>query len=252
MPTEWAQLEVRWQNLGDPHPLSVALVSLPAFLGNGEGAAVGPKMLARFPWATWLTVADAAARSLFAADPEPLELMYAPGGADGTNLRRRVNRQATAPAKHPGRAGHDDEHYLGVAERYREEGVPLVVLAGREYGSGSSRDWAAKGPALLGVRAVLAESYERIHRSNLIGMGVAPLQLLSGDTVASLGLTGRERFSITGIEGATGEELIGRRVAVEADGTRFEAILRIDTPTEAEYFLHGGILRYVVRKLAAS
>jgi aconitate hydratase len=139
-----------------------------------------------------------------------------------------------------------------VAERYRSEGVPLIVLAGREYGSGSSRDWAAKGPALLGVRAVLAESYERIHRSNLIGMGIAPLQLLDGDTVAGLGLSGREVYSITGIAGVSSNELIGRRVRVEADGTAFEAILRIDTPTEADYFLHGGILRYVLRKLAAS
>ena len=139
-----------------------------------------------------------------------------------------------------------------VAEAYRADGTPLVVLAGKEYGSGSSRDWAAKGPALLGVRAVLAESYERIHRSNLIGMGVAPLQLRDGDSVASLGLTGREVYAVRGLAGATAEQLIGRAVTVEADRRSFEAVLRIDTPTEAEYFLHGGILRYVVRKLAAS
>ena len=140
---------------------------------------------------------------------------------------------------------------FAVAEAYRAEGVPLVVLAGKEYGSGSSRDWAAKGPALLGIRAVIAESYERIHRSNLIGMGIAPLQLLPGDTVESLGLTGREVYAVRGIAGTTGAGLIGRRLTVEADGRSFEAVLRIDTPTEAEYFLHGGILRYVVRKLAS-
>ncbi len=139
-----------------------------------------------------------------------------------------------------------------VAEAYRADGTPLVVLAGKEYGSGSSRDWAAKGPALLGVRAVLAESYERIHRSNLIGMGVAPLQLRDGDSVTTLGLTGREVYAVRGLAGATADQLIGRTVTVEADGRSFEAVLRIDTPTEAEYFLHGGILRYVVRKLATS
>jgi aconitate hydratase len=139
-----------------------------------------------------------------------------------------------------------------VAQRYLEEGTPLVVLAGKEYGSGSSRDWAAKGTALLGVRAVLAESFERIHRSNLIGMGVAPLQFLPGDSVESLALSGHELFSITGLAGATADELIGRSVTVRADGAQFQALLRIDTETEAEYYLHGGILRYVVRKLAAS
>ncbi|HUZ19004.1 MAG TPA: aconitate hydratase AcnA [Acidimicrobiales bacterium] len=139
-----------------------------------------------------------------------------------------------------------------VARRYLAEGTPLVVLAGKEYGSGSSRDWAAKGTALLGVRAVLAESYERIHRSNLIGMGVAPLQFLPGDSVSSLGLSGHEVFSVTGLAGATAGELIGRSVTVRADGTEFRALLRIDTETEAQYYLHGGILRYVVRKLAAS
>ncbi len=139
-----------------------------------------------------------------------------------------------------------------VAERYAADGVPLVVLAGKEYGSGSSRDWAAKGTALLGVRAVLAESFERIHRSNLIGMNVLPLQFLEGDSIASLGLSGREVFSVRGLAGARGADLIGRRLRVTADEKEFEALLRIDTPTEAEYYLHGGILRYVVRKLAAS
>jgi aconitate hydratase len=131
-----------------------------------------------------------------------------------------------------------------AAERYRGEGTPLVVLAGKEYGSGSSRDWAAKGPKLLGVRAVIAESYERIHRSNLLMMGVVPLQYLPGETRESLGLTGFETFSITGLEG--GE---AREVTVQADEIEFRAIVRLDTPREREYFRHGGILPFVLRRL---
>jgi aconitate hydratase len=134
-----------------------------------------------------------------------------------------------------------------AAERYLTEGVPTIVLAGKEYGSGSSRDWAAKGPNLLGVRAVIAESYERIHRSNLLMMGVLPLQYLPGESRESLGLTGREQFSITGV--ANGE---AHEVTVRADGKEFRAILRLDTPREREYVRHGGILQYVLRKLAAS
>jgi aconitate hydratase A / 2-methylisocitrate dehydratase len=134
-----------------------------------------------------------------------------------------------------------------AAERYRAEGVPLVVLAGKEYGSGSSRDWAAKGPQLLGVRAVIAESYERIHRSNLLMMGVLPLQLLPGDTRESLGLTGREEFAIEGLDGGEAEE-----VTVRADRTEFRARVRLDTPREREYLRHGGILPYVLRRLLAA
>ena len=134
-----------------------------------------------------------------------------------------------------------------AAERYRAEGVPLVVLAGKEYGSGSSRDWAAKGPQLLGVRAVIAESYERIHRSNLLMMGVLPLQFLPGESRESLGLTGREEVSILGVENAEAEE-----VTVRADGTEFRAIVRLDTPREREYLRHGGILPYVLRRLLAT
>ncbi len=137
-----------------------------------------------------------------------------------------------------------------AAVRYQSEGVPLVVIAGKEYGSGSSRDWAAKGPALLGIRAVLAESYERIHRSNLIGMGVLPLQFSPGESAASLGLSGRESFDITGLSGASLAELVGRRVTIAADGRVFEAVLRVDTPGEAQYLWHGGILPFVVRALA--
>jgi aconitate hydratase len=136
---------------------------------------------------------------------------------------------------------------------YAEAGTPLVVLAGKEYGSGSSRDWAAKGTALLGVRAVIAESYERIHRSNLIGMGVLPLQFPDGESAESLGLTGEETFDITGIE-AMNDGSTPRTVAVKAgapDGStsEFEARVRIDTPGEAEYYRHGGIMQYVLRSL---
>jgi aconitate hydratase len=141
-----------------------------------------------------------------------------------------------------------------AAERYAAEGVPLVVLAGKEYGSGSSRDWAAKGTALLGVRAVVAESYERIHRSNLIGMGVLPLQFAEGQTAASLGLTGHEVFSVTGLS-PLNDGVTPKTVAVRAtEGRRvveFEVRLRIDTPMEAEYYRNGGILPYMLRQMAA-
>ncbi len=172
----------------------------------------------------------------------------------GTFANVRI-RNRLAPGTEGGVSVHlpdgEQDTIYAVAARYAAEGVPLVILAGKEYGSGSSRDWAAKGTALLGVRAVLAQSYERIHRSNLVGMGVAPLQFLPGESVESLGLTGQEVFAITGIAGAARDELIGKRLTVRADGREFAAVLRVDTPTEAEYFLHGGILRYVVRKLAA-
>ncbi|MEA2170839.1 MAG: aconitate hydratase, partial [Solirubrobacteraceae bacterium] len=131
---------------------------------------------------------------------------------------------------------------------YIEDGTPLVVVAGTEYGSGSSRDWAAKGTRLLGVRAVLAESFERIHRSNLIGMGVLPLQLPSG--AADLGLTGREVFAISGLaEPMNAGEPVPDEVSVRADEIEFSARVRIDTPKEADYFRHGGILQYVLRSL---
>jgi aconitate hydratase len=147
-----------------------------------------------------------------------------------------------------------------ASTRYLADGVPLVVIAGKEYGSGSSRDWAAKGTLLLGVTAVLAESFERIHRSNLIGMGVLPLQFAPGQTAQTLGLTGEEVFSITGLEEAAD---VPRNVNVSytreprstADGAlvggsgSFSAIVRIDTPAEAAYYRHGGILQYVLRSL---
>jgi aconitate hydratase len=139
-----------------------------------------------------------------------------------------------------------------AAMRYAADGVPLVILAGKEYGSGSSRDWAAKGTTLLGVRAVLAESFERIHRSNLIGMGVLPMQFADGASVESLGLTGEETITIAGLAGAVSKALIGRRLTLEADGRPVEVVLRIDTPMEAEYLRHGGILPYVLRQHLAS
>ena len=138
-----------------------------------------------------------------------------------------------------------------AAMRYAEAGTPLVVLAGKEYGSGSSRDWAAKGTRLLGVRAVIAESYERIHRSNLIGMGVLPLEFADGQTPGSLGLTGEEVFDITGLGNADADEVTVIARADDGQETRFTARVRIDTPKEREYYRHGGILNYVLRQLAA-
>ena len=131
---------------------------------------------------------------------------------------------------------------------YQAKNIPLVIMAGKEYGSGSSRDWAAKGTALLGVKAVIAESFERIHRSNLIGMGVLPLQFLPGENPKALGLSGIEEFSITGID-ALNDGATPKQVTVTADGKSFKAIVRIDTPGEADYFRHGGIMQYVLRSL---
>ena len=135
--------------------------------------------------------------------------------------------------------------------KYKAEGTPLVVLAGKEYGTGSSRDWAAKGTMLLGVKAVIAESFERIHRSNLVGMGVLPLQFMDGENAQTPGLTGEESFDITGLNG--GAAKVVSVVATPAAGApvKFEARVRIDTPKERDYFQHGGILHYVLRQLAS-
>jgi aconitate hydratase len=136
---------------------------------------------------------------------------------------------------------------------YQQAGIALIILAGKEYGSGSSRDWAAKGTALLGVKAVIAESYERIHRSNLIGMGVLPLQYLSGQSAESLGLSGTEVFSISGItemnNGVTPKTVQVSAKSQDGKEVVFEAIVRIDTPGESDYYRHGGILQYVLRSL---
>jgi aconitate hydratase len=175
----------------------------------------------------------------------------------GTFANIRLRNQLAAPAGTAPREGgftrdftHDGRitTIYEASVNYAREGTALVILAGKEYGSGSSRDWAAKGTALLGVRAVIAESYERIHRSNLIGMGVLPLQFADGDTAESLGLTGEETFAITGITALNAGQT-PRSVRVEADGAAFEALVRIDTPGEAAYFRHGGIMQYVLRSL---
>jgi aconitate hydratase len=177
--------------------------------------------------------------------------------ARGTFANVRI-RNRIAPGTEGGVTRHlpsgEPMSIYDAAMRYRGEGVPTLVLAGKEYGSGSSRDWAAKGPRLQGVRVVIAESYERIHRSNLVGMGLLPLQFKPGETAESLGLTGDEVFTVQGVAAA----LSGRKevsvVAQAADGAerRFAAIVRIDTPKEAEYYRHGGILEYVLRQLAGT
>jgi aconitate hydratase len=164
-----------------------------------------------------------------------LRNQLAPGTEGGVTVKLPEGRQASI---------------YQASREYLAEGTPLLVLGGKEYGSGSSRDWAAKGTALLGVRAVLVESFERIHRSNLIGMGVLPLQYLPGESAASLGLTGHEVFDVLGI-GALNSGPAPREVTVRADGREFRALVRIDTPGEAGYYRHGGIMQYVLRSLLA-
>jgi aconitate hydratase len=167
----------------------------------------------------------------------------------GTFANIRLRNQL-APGTEGGVTVKDGEQ-LSIYEasrRYLAEGTPLIVLAGKEYGTGSSRDWAAKGTLLLGVRAVLAESFERIHRSNLIGMGVLPLQYRPGESAAALGLTGKETFDVRGIE-EMNSSLIPNEVVISADGKEFRAVVRIDTPGEADYYRHGGIMQYVLRSL---
>ena len=170
-----------------------------------------------------------------------LRNQLAPGTEGGVTVKQPSGEQASI---------------YEASRQYIDEGTPLVILAGKEYGSGSSRDWAAKGTALLGVRALLVESFERIHRSNLIGMGVLPLQFRAGESVSSLGLTGHEVFDVTGIE-AMNSGPVPREVTVVAHGSdsadsprEFKAVVRIDTPGEAEYFRHGGIMQFVLRTLA--
>jgi aconitate hydratase len=148
--------------------------------------------------------------------------------------------------KYFGGEGEEEMSIYDAAMRYIDQHIPLIILAGKEYGSGSSRDWAAKGTRLLGVRAVIAESFERIHRSNLVGMGVLPLQFSDGDSVESLGLSGQEKFTIKGIADA---DEVPRTLTVTADDKEFEVRVRIDTPKEQTYYHHGGILQYVLREL---
>ncbi len=147
--------------------------------------------------------------------------------------------------------GGEQTSIYDAAMRYKQEGIPTLILAGKEYGSGSSRDWAAKGPRLLGVRAVIAESYERIHRSNLVGMGVLPLQYKPGDCAETLGLNGRETYRITGLQNGAARTVTVTAVDEAGDKKSFEVIVRIDTPQEIKYYQNGGILPYVLRQLAA-
>jgi len=136
-----------------------------------------------------------------------------------------------------------------AAQLYKKENTPLIVLAGKEYGTGSSRDWAAKGTMLLGIKAVIAESFERIHKSNLVGMGVLPLQFKSGDSWKSLGLKGDELYNIKGLENISPrKELVVEAVKNDGNKVTFNVIARLDTPVEVEYYKHGGILPYVLRK----
>ena len=163
-------------------------------------------------------------------------------------------RNAMAPGTEGGWTVHLPEKtqtsIYDVAMQYQSEGIPLIVLAGKEYGSGSSRDWAAKGPRLLGVAAVLAESFERIHRSNLVGMGVLPLQFKNGENAETLGLTGFETFDIEGLsDGIKPGQTVAIRVHGDGPDRTVQAVLRIDTPYEIQYYRHGGILQYVLRQL---
>jgi aconitate hydratase len=141
-----------------------------------------------------------------------------------------------------------------AAMRYQQEGVPLVVIAGKEYGTGSSRDWAAKGTLLLGVRVAIAESFERIHRSNLVGMGVMPLEFLDGQGAAALGLTGSETYDVSGLASdlKPGKRVTVRATAPDGKVTEFQAVARVDTPDDVEYYRHGGLLPYVLRGLLAT
>ncbi|MFZ1156103.1 MAG: aconitate hydratase AcnA, partial [Solirubrobacteraceae bacterium] len=171
----------------------------------------------------------------------------------GTFANIRLRNQL-APGTEGGMTVKDGEQMsiYDASTSYQQEGVPLVVLGGKEYGSGSSRDWAAKGTSLLGVRAVIAESFERIHRSNLVGMGVLPLQFPRGESFSSLGIDGQEQFDIDGIADRMNAGELPTTCTVKAGEIEFEAVVRIDTPKEAEYFRHGGILRYVLRQLLAA
>jgi aconitate hydratase len=164
-------------------------------------------------------------------------------------------RNRLAPGTEGGVTNHQpDGEQMSIydaAMKYRDEGVASIILAGKEYGSGSSRDWAAKGPLLQGVQAVIAESYERIHRSNLVGMGMLPLQFKAGESAESLGLTGQETYDFEGIGDGSGKELNVTATAEDGSVKTFVVDVRIDTPKEVEYYQHGGILQYVLRQLVS-
>ncbi len=173
----------------------------------------------------------------------------------GTFGNVRIRNQLV-PGKEGGYTVHlpdgEEMSIYDAAMKYEASGTPLVVLAGKEYGTGSSRDWAAKGTLLLGVRAVIAESFERIHRSNLVGMGVLPLEFTGGDSIESLGLTGRESFALQGISGGLKPHATVTVTATTEDGTttRFETKARLDSDVDVEYYRNGGILQTVLRKMA--
>ncbi len=177
----------------------------------------------------------------------------------GTLANIRLRNQM-APGTEGGWTQHQpDGEQMSIYDasmKYQSEGVPLMIIAGKEYGSGSSRDWAAKGVMLLGVKAAIAESFERIHRTNLVGMGVLPLQFLGGETAASLKLTGKELFSVSGIrqalEGGSQDREGESDRPQDGKVTEFNVTVRVDTPQEVEYFRHGGILHFVLRQLAGA
>jgi aconitate hydratase len=177
----------------------------------------------------------------------------------GTFANVRLKNQLAPGTEGPVTVHLPDGEQLSIYDasvKYQAEGTPLVVLAGKEYGAGSSRDWAAKGPRLLGVRAVIAQSYERIHRSNLVGMGILPLQFAADQGAAALGLTGKELYHLTGLadvltEGfPRGKQLVVRATRPDGSALEFTSTVRIDTPQELQYYRHGGILEYVLRQLA--
>jgi len=172
----------------------------------------------------------------------------------GTFANIRLRNQL-APGTEGGWTRHqpsDEEMSIYDASlKYQQSGTPLVIIAGTEYGTGSSRDWAAKGTMLLGVKAVITQSYERIHRSNLIGMGVLPLQFMDGESAEALGLTGKETYDISGHTNADADVVTVTATPDDGDAITFTAKIRIDTPKERDYFEHGGILQYVLRQLAA-
>jgi aconitate hydratase len=164
-------------------------------------------------------------------------------------------RNKLLPGSEGGRTRHlpsgDEISIYHAAMRYQDESVAAIIIAGKEYGSGSSRDWAAKGPALLGIRVVIAESYERIHRTNLVCMGILPLQFLPGENAESLELTGDESYDIPNPGDETGHRLTVTARSADGSERSFKVTVRIDTPNEIEYFKHGGILHYVLRKIAS-
>ena len=174
----------------------------------------------------------------------------------GTFANIRLKNQL-APETEGGWTVHQpDNEQMSIFDasmKYQAEGTALIVIGGKEYGTGSSRDWAAKGPRLLGIKAVMVESFERIHRSNLIGMGILPLQFKPGENVASLGLTGFETYEITGVANglSVGKELDIKATSDDGKVTTFKVTCRIDTPAELDYYHHGGILEYVLRQLAS-